>query len=161
MIYILFCLYHKFSSRFILFHSRIFVNLRRIKLFVKKILVFWLMHFFYIYFFCYSDTHRLYSSSNTLNDVRETPPTLSSSSAPLNATNNRTFDNDEVLDPSGLNNVEFIKLKKVLVQPMHDVDVLYEPKTLDSSELGTGKNVFTLLIYECMINLVLNGPFSE
>lgn len=100
----------------------------------------------------------MYSSSNTLNDVRETPPTLSSSSSPLNATNNRTFDYDDVLNPSGLNNVEFIKLKKVLVQPMHDVDVLYEPKTLDSSELGTGKNVFTLLIYECMINLVLNGP---
>lgn len=94
------------------------------------------MHFLYI-----SVTHRTYSS--TFNDVRETPPT-SSSSLSLNATNNRQkFELDDDLlaeDPNGLNNVEYIKLKKVLVQPLHDTDVIYEAK--DSSELGTGKNLF-------------------
>lgn len=71
----------------------------------------------------------------------------SSSSSPLNATNDRKlFIDDDLLaeDPNGLNNVEYIKLKKVLVQPVHDVDVLYEPKNSDSSELGTGKIKVTL-----------------
>uniref|UniRef100_A0A336JY65 CSON006040 protein n=1 Tax=Culicoides sonorensis TaxID=179676 RepID=A0A336JY65_CULSO len=83
-----------------------------------------------------TDTHNVHSS-NTLNDVRETPPppsSLSTSSvSPQNSTNNRKLDiNDDLLeeDPTG-SNTEFIKLKKVLV---HDVDVMYEPET---SEPGT------------------------
>lgn len=100
--------------------------------------------------FSSTDTHRPYS--NTLNDVRETPLSSSSPSSSPNATNNRKFVLDDDLlveDPNGLNNVEYIKLKKVLVQPVHDVDVVqYEPEV--SSELGTGKKYFI------MINIVLS-----
>ncbi|XP_063700230.1 A disintegrin and metalloproteinase with thrombospondin motifs 15 [Culicoides brevitarsis] len=80
-----------------------------------------------------TDTHR-----NALNNVRKTPPSPSISSS--DATNNRKFSLDDdllVQDPNGLNNVEYIKLKKVLLQP-HDTDVVqYEPTNIDSSELET------------------------
>lgn len=114
------------------------------------------MYFFCVLFFtCTTDTHR--QLSNTLNDVRETPPT--SSSYPSNTTNNRKLVLDDDLlveDPNGLNNVEYIKLKKVLVQPMHDVDVLqYEPKIIDSSELGTGKKYLRLILSRVMLTLII------
>lgn len=73
--------------------------------------------------------------------MRETPPSPTQSQN-LNDNNNRKLAiDDDILheDPNGLINVEYIKLKKILVQPMHDVDLLYEPKTLDSDNIGTGK----------------------
>lgn len=109
------------------------------------------MHFC-VSFLRITDAHRPYSNTN---DVRETPLSSSSPSSSPNATNNRKFVIDDDLlveDPNGLNNVEYIKLKKVLVQSVHDVDVLpYEPEV--SSELGTGKKYFLMInIYELCLD---------
>lgn len=113
---------------------------------------FGLMHFqffcifFYFLYILYIDNQHQSTASN---DVRETPPPSPTQSQKLNDNNNRKLAiDDDILheDPNGLINVEYIKLKKILVQPMHDVDLLYEPKTLDSDNIGTGKIQILLFV---------------